>query len=521
MGTRQFDSVAAVSVERSSARRPSAPEPVANRSPRQCAPASAAATAVTTGFMAQGRALALLSGGRLARAGQVLLRLQGQKGNRYVQQVVDHARAARTLAGPGFVPMIQTKLVLGSADDLYERAADRAARQVTSRAASHGAAGGDSTAATGSAHLNLEASVSRALGTGEPLAGSVAAPMEEAFGVDFRRVRLHRDAESDDLCQSMSARAFTVGDHIFLRRGEHAGASAGTHLLAHELAHVVQQRGQAVRAGGATGPAEAGRAPVNTIQRFWVLRNGHYHWVSGQSRKRRYVRTNARRQTFWHPSKHRVYIDPWTPEHTQLQIDPTVEADLETEVIADLEKIRNTEVGADLLQELATAPWKTTIYPTSVSQPPKTSIRGPKEPDPTITMHPADVDAVALLEKQRHRVLETEPAVWNPIPRDVALFHELVHAYHWVNGTTAKGKVTKVQAIHPGDAGVNLREYQAVGLDTADGEHLYSEDRFTENQYRSERHPQLPRRDAYNLRSERQYSESSRRSASGSSGSGS
>jgi hypothetical protein len=336
--------------------------------------------------------------------------------------------------------------------------------------------------------------------------------MEEAFGADFRRVRLHRDLESDELCRSLSARAFTFGDHIFLRRGQDAGASAGMHLLAHELAHVVQQRGQAVRPGGVPGPAEGGLAPRSTIQRFWVLRNGHYQWVPGQARKRRYVRTNVRRRTFRHPAKHRIYIDPWEQGATSLQIDPASEAHLEAEaiadlgvkVVADLEKIRSTDVGADLLQEVATAARKTTIYPTSalMAQPPETRATGLEDPAPRITLHPGDVDAVALLEKQGRKALETEEAAWNPIPSDVALFHELVHAYHLVNDTTAKGEVTKEQAIHPGDAGVKMMEYQAVGLDTRDGDaaHAYSQDQFTENRYRHDRN--LEARDAYNLRSE-------------------
>src|SRR4051794_27709553 len=69
-------------------------------------------------------ALTQASGGKLARAGASLLQLQRAHGNRYVQQVVDHARTA---------PLIQPKLLLGSADDEYEREADRVARQVVNQ----------------------------------------------------------------------------------------------------------------------------------------------------------------------------------------------------------------------------------------------------------------------------------------------------------------------------------------------------------------------------------------------------
>jgi hypothetical protein len=62
--------------------------------------------------------------------------------------------------------------------------------------------------------------------------------MEGAFGVDFSGVRVHQDTQADNLAESISARAFTTGSDIFLRRDEH---DSNTTLMAHELAHVVQQ----------------------------------------------------------------------------------------------------------------------------------------------------------------------------------------------------------------------------------------------------------------------------------------
>jgi len=80
----------------------------------------------------------------------------------------------------------------------------------------------------------------------------------------------------------------------------------------------------------------------------------------------------------------------------------------------------------------------------------------------------------------------------------VALFHELVHAYHYATGTSASGRITAGAGIHDGDVGVSLSEYQATGLNTADGvqatQYATSEE-FTENAYRAEFG--LPRRDAY------------------------
>jgi hypothetical protein len=56
-------------------------------------------------------------------------------------------------------------------------------------------------------------------------------------------VRLHTDARADQLSRSLQALAFTAGNDIFFRRGGYApGSTTGRHLLAHELAHVAQQR---------------------------------------------------------------------------------------------------------------------------------------------------------------------------------------------------------------------------------------------------------------------------------------
>jgi outer membrane protein OmpA-like peptidoglycan-associated protein len=56
-------------------------------------------------------------------------------------------------------------------------------------------------------------------------------------------VRIHDDQVAADSARALSARAYTVGRDIVFGAGEYApGTAAGRHLLAHELAHVVQQR---------------------------------------------------------------------------------------------------------------------------------------------------------------------------------------------------------------------------------------------------------------------------------------
>ncbi|MFE7408620.1 DUF4157 domain-containing protein [Isoptericola sp. NPDC057559] len=66
--------------------------------------------------------------------------------------------------------------------------------------------------------------------------------MEAAFGHDFSAVRVHADGRAREL----GARALTEGSDIHVAPGAYApGTAEGRRLLAHELAHVVQQGGRA------------------------------------------------------------------------------------------------------------------------------------------------------------------------------------------------------------------------------------------------------------------------------------
>jgi hypothetical protein len=187
---------------------------------------------------------------------QLLLQLQRQYGNHYVQQVVQQARQKDK-------PLIQAKLSLGAVGDQYEQQADQVAKQVVSKISSASISPmqrmeteedelaqmkpdiqrqpmGEAT----TIDPNLEQAIQQARGGGQQLAESVRAPMEQAFGVDFSGVRVHTDAQSDQLNQSIQAKAFTTGQDIFFRQGQYNfGSREGLELVAHELTHVVQQNG--------------------------------------------------------------------------------------------------------------------------------------------------------------------------------------------------------------------------------------------------------------------------------------
>ncbi|NEP35855.1 MULTISPECIES: DUF4157 domain-containing protein [unclassified Moorena] len=182
---------------------------------------------------------------------------------------------------------VQAKLTIGEAGDKYELEADRVASEVVDRInapVSSLSTQHQSIQAQGqqdelmrkpmvqlksieggmAATPELESSIQQAKGSGMPIAQSIRKPMEQSFGADFSGVRVHADAQSDQLNQSIQARAFTTGKDIFFRQGEYnPGSQEGKKLIAHELTHVVQQGGGKVVTNQSV---RVSAAPVARIQ---------------------------------------------------------------------------------------------------------------------------------------------------------------------------------------------------------------------------------------------------------------
>lgn len=79
---------------------------------------------------------------------------------------------------------------------------------------------------------------------GASLDSGTRATMESRFGHDFSQVRVHHDASAALSAHDVGARAYTVGQDVVFGAGHYApDTSEGQHLLAHELAHTLQQRG--------------------------------------------------------------------------------------------------------------------------------------------------------------------------------------------------------------------------------------------------------------------------------------
>lgn len=79
---------------------------------------------------------------------------------------------------------------------------------------------------------------------GRPLDASTREFFAARFGHDFGAVRVHDDATAAASARGVQALAYTVGRDLVFGAGQYSpGTSAGRHLLAHELTHVVQQSG--------------------------------------------------------------------------------------------------------------------------------------------------------------------------------------------------------------------------------------------------------------------------------------
>jgi hypothetical protein len=91
---------------------------------------------------------------------------------------------------------------------------------------------------------DFEARIARTKGQGMPLPDDLRSELEAEFGADFSQVRIHTDPEAVALTRAIQAHAFTHGHDLYFNQGRFApGSPAGKTLLAHELTHVVQQKG--------------------------------------------------------------------------------------------------------------------------------------------------------------------------------------------------------------------------------------------------------------------------------------
>jgi hypothetical protein len=156
--------------------------------------------------------------------------------------------------------ILQSKLVVGSVHDPLEHEADRMADRVMGISAppssggeppaTPGSGGGVQRKRTSCAAAAPSASTMAApplvhevlASQGAPLDAGTRDFMETRFNHDFSHVRVHAGAAAEESARQVYARAYTVGHSIVFGAGHYAPAtSGGRRLLAHELAHTVQQ----------------------------------------------------------------------------------------------------------------------------------------------------------------------------------------------------------------------------------------------------------------------------------------
>lgn len=172
-----------------------------------------------------------------------LLRMQRSAGNQNTLRFVQAAQSVR----------LQRKCACEEEDHPCEECAAKGKLQ---RATDAGAA----SPASGSAEApQIVHDVLRS--QGHPLDAGTRSFMEPRFGHDFSGVRVYSDSHAAESARAVNALAYTVGSNVVFGAGQYApGREGGQRLLAHELAHVVQQSAGDVSiqnklAVGATGDA--------------------------------------------------------------------------------------------------------------------------------------------------------------------------------------------------------------------------------------------------------------------------
>lgn len=151
-------------------------------------------------------------------------------------------------SAPGIPLFLQKSMAVSQPTDAFEQKADGVAGRVMRAPAP--AASVSTSAGTASPPIVHEVLRS----PGQPLDAATRALMEPRFGHDFGQVRMHSDPKAAESARAVNALAYTVGRHVIFSEGSYGLSSPqGTRLLAHELAHVIQQE-----RGGPSPPPQHG-----------------------------------------------------------------------------------------------------------------------------------------------------------------------------------------------------------------------------------------------------------------------
>jgi hypothetical protein len=161
-------------------------------------------------------------------------------------------KAARALDTPAEMPHLLRAAAAGRADVIGPHGAGTLQRTVGNGAV--GSVLGRDEDQNGEEEAAGRSSVHEVVAAGgEPLDNEVRGDMEARLGADFSDVRVHTGGDAHESAREVGARAYTVGSDVVFQRDAYDPAShEGRTTLAHELAHVVQQR---------SGPVDGTEAP--------------------------------------------------------------------------------------------------------------------------------------------------------------------------------------------------------------------------------------------------------------------
>jgi hypothetical protein len=196
---------------------------------------------------------------------------QSRRQNRVWRMVAIKPRVETAALRDALGYPVQAKLKVGAPDDVHEREADAVAERVmaapeaTVQRKCENCAQEDEqkkdaeqsepekqdeeiqrkeTGGAATLTNNGAAAIAASRGGGQPLPTGERAFFEPRMGANLGPVRIHADAQAARLSADLAARAFTVGSDVYFGGGEYRpGEGEGRRLIAHELTHVLQQRG--------------------------------------------------------------------------------------------------------------------------------------------------------------------------------------------------------------------------------------------------------------------------------------
>jgi hypothetical protein len=186
--------------------------------------------------------------------------------------------AGESAAARARVPRyLQAGLEISQPGDVYEQEAERVAHEVlrmpdaTAQQPCAACAAGEpcvncapkqagaiqrsANTAAGAPAASATVNLPGQIGPGQPLDHATRAYFEPRFGHDFSAVRVHAEPAAEQSARDLSAHAYTLGQDVVFGEGRFAPSTpSGRQLLAHELAHVVQQSGGGNHRGSSVAP---------------------------------------------------------------------------------------------------------------------------------------------------------------------------------------------------------------------------------------------------------------------------